>query len=257
MMLWRVVYAEALKLKRTLALKMALIAPAVIFLLVLFIASQAPFSIMNRFGVRNAWPRLLQLNLRLWALLMMPLLITLESALVAGIDHSTNHWKILLTRPVPRWTFYVAKLMVLSALTILGSVVLLCGILMDGIFLPHIQPELAFRFPLPWGLIFHDCAEVTGLVFLALAIQHWVSLRWRSFSMAISTGIVATVAGFFAALATGQIGGGWPRYFPWSLPIMAVADSHPDLNILLSVEVSLGVLVSIIGCIDFCSLEVQ
>lgn len=257
MMLWRVLLAEILKLKRTLALKMALIAPAVIFLLVFFIASQAPYSMVNRFGVRNAWPRILQVNLRLWALLMMPLLITLESALVAGIDHSANHWKILLTRSVPRWTFYVSKLIILSALTLIGSAALLCGILTDGILLPHIQPELVFRFPLPWRLIFYGCGEVTGLVFLALTIQHWVSLRWRSFPVAIGTGIVATVAGFFAALVSGQIGGDWPQYFPWSLPILAVADNHPDLNILLPSEIALGMVVAAIGCLDFCKLEVQ
>ena len=257
MMLLRVLHAEVLKLKRTLALRMALVSPAVVVLLILFIASQAPFSMVSRYGVRNAWPRLLQLNLRIWALLMMPLLIALESALIAGIDHSAKQWKSLLARPVPRWTFYVAKLIVLAALTLMGSLVLLCGILMDGILLPHIQPELVFAFPLPWRLILYDCAEVTGLVFLALTLQHWISLRWSSFSVAIGTGIVATVVGFFAALATAQIGGGWPRYFPWSLPIMAVADKHPNLNILLPVDVTLGILVAIAGCLDFCGLEVQ
>jgi hypothetical protein len=36
--------AEALKMKRTIALKMVVLAPAVIVLMILFMASQAPFS---------------------------------------------------------------------------------------------------------------------------------------------------------------------------------------------------------------------
>jgi lantibiotic transport system permease protein len=256
-MLLRVLHAEVLKLKRTIALKMVVLAPAVIVLLVLFIASQAPFSMVNRYGAHEAWLRLLQINLRLWALLMMPLLIALESALVASVDHSQNQWKSLMARPVPRWSFYVAKLIVVAAMTAASSVVLLCGILMDGAILPHIQPELVFGFPLPWGPMLHDWAYVTGLAFLALTLQHWVSLRWRSFSVAIGTGIVATVTGFFAALATAQIGGGWPRYFPWSLPMLTLADVHPNLNLVLCAGFISGTLVAIAGCLDFCRLEVQ
>ncbi len=85
----------------------------------------------------------------------------------------------------------------------------------------------------------------------------WVSLRWRSFSVAIGTGIIATVVGFFTAVTTDLVGGGWPRYFPWSLPMLALANSHPDLNLLLCAGFISGILVAIAGCLDFCRLEVQ
>src|SRR5438067_4380208 len=77
MMLLRVLHAELLKMKRTIALKMVVIAPAVVVLLVLFLASQAPFSTLNRNGLGNKWLVLATLNLRVWAALMMPLFITL------------------------------------------------------------------------------------------------------------------------------------------------------------------------------------
>ena len=59
-------------------------------------------------------------------------------ALVAGLDHSENHWKSLLARPVPRWTLYVAKLIVVTALLAASAFVLLCGILIDGAILPRL-----------------------------------------------------------------------------------------------------------------------
>jgi len=139
-------------------------------------------------------------------LLVMPLLITLETALVAELDHSENHWKSLLARPVPRWTLYVAKLLVVVAMTAAATFLLLCGVLLDGTILPKLQSEIAFGFPIPLGAIFREGAQVMALVFLALTIQHWVSLRWKSFSVAVGTGIVALAVSFFGTRcgATGR-----------------------------------------------------
>jgi hypothetical protein len=47
--------------------------------------------------------------LDLWATLMMPLFITIETALIAGLEHSENQWKNLLAFPIPRWTIYIAN----------------------------------------------------------------------------------------------------------------------------------------------------
>src|SRR5437867_3403016 len=68
MRLLRVLHAEALKMKRTIALKMVVLCPAVVVLLILFIGSQAPYSTLHRNGIRNEWTQLERLNLRFWAL---------------------------------------------------------------------------------------------------------------------------------------------------------------------------------------------
>src|SRR5229473_1867214 len=72
MTLLRFLHAEALKMKRTIALKMVVLAPAAIVLPILFVTSQAPFSMLNFNGIRNRWTVLALLTLRFWALLMMP-----------------------------------------------------------------------------------------------------------------------------------------------------------------------------------------
>jgi hypothetical protein len=256
MILLRVLHAEVLKMKRTIALKMVVLSPAVIVLLFLFLASQAPFSTLHRIGTSNEWTELANLTLRVWGLLMMPLYITLETALVAGLDHSDNQWKSLLARPVPRWTLYVAKLMVVMAMTATSTLVLLCGILIDGAILPRLQSELVFGFPVPWAAIFRDGSQVMGLAFLALTIQHWVSLRWRSFSVAIGTGIVAMVVGCFA-VAAAQQDGGWPQYFPWALPMLVQVRQPHNIEAALFISSALGVIVAAVGCLDFCRREVN
>jgi hypothetical protein len=187
---------------------------------------------------------------------MMPLYITLETALIAGLDHSDNQWKSLLARPVPRWTLYVAKLIVVVLMTAASTFVLLCGILIDGAILARVQSEAVFGFPVPWAAIFRDGAQVMGLAFLALTIQHWVSLRWHSFSVAMGAGIVATVVGGFA-VAAAQQDGGWPRYFPWALPMLVLARQPHNIEAALLISNALGLIVAAAGCLEFCKREVK
>jgi hypothetical protein len=256
MTLVRVLRAELLKMRRTIALKMVVLAPAVVLLLILFMASEAPFSTLHRNGVRNEWANLVRLNLWFWALLMLPLYITLETALLAGIDHSDNQWKSLFARPVPRWTFFVAKLTAAVAMTGISTFLLLCGMVLSGLVLPHLEPQLHFDTPVPWAAMLQQSSQIFGLVMLALTIQHWVSLRWRSFSVAIGTGIIGTVIGFFAA-AAGQQVGGWPQYFPWALPILVVAKQPHNIPQILAFSSALAIVVAVAGCWEFCRREVQ
>src|SRR6058998_3335618 len=127
MMLKRALHAETLKLKRTIALKMVALAPLAVVSLTVFMAASAPFSTLHHGSTNDDWRALARVNLQFWGLLMMPLYITLQTALIAGLDHSENQWKAILARPVPRWTVYVAKLLVVVVLTAASSAVLLCG----------------------------------------------------------------------------------------------------------------------------------
>ena len=256
MPLRRALHAELLKLTRTIALKMAVLAPMAIVALTFFMASQAPFSTLGRNATANPWNALARINFQFWGLLMLPLYITLETALIAGLDHSENQWKALLARPVPRWTFYVAKLLVVVALAAASGALLLLGILSAGAILSQIRPELGFTFPAPFTILLRQTAQMTGLAFLSLAIQHWVSLRWRSFSVAIGFGIVAMVTGFAMLLTANQYGG-WPQYFPWSLPMLVVARQAHNIHAALWISVAAGLAASVAGCVDFCRRELR
>jgi hypothetical protein len=255
----RVLHAEMLKMKRTIALKMVLIAPLTVSLLIFFMAANSPFSVVilrSRGG--SQWLALSRLNLLVWAALMLPLFITMETALISGLDHAENQWKNLFARPVPRWTFYFAKLLVVMAMTAASATVLLFGVLAAGAILARLplSIELNLGLPVPWDVLLRESAEVTGLAFLALTIQHWVSLRWHAFSVGIGVGILATVAGYLMLAASRQTDG-WERYFPWSLPMLVTAPTAQHIEAALWIGVALGLLVSALGCWDFCRREVK
>jgi hypothetical protein len=212
--------------------------------------SQAPQS------TRNEWPLIEHAALNTWALMMMPLCITLETALVAGLDHSDNQWKSLFARPVPRWTIYVAKLGVVVAMIAASTAILLCGIVLDGAMLPWLRSDLHFGVPVPWGAFLRDCGLVAGLEFLPLTIQHLVSLRSRSFSIAVGFGILATICGGLAFAMTQQFGG-WPQYFPWAIPMLPLGRQAHDLGAVLWICAGAGLSVSAVGCWDFSRREVS
>ncbi len=127
---------------------------------------------------------------------------------------------------------------------------------MNGAILPRIQSQLAFGFPVLLPAILRQGAQVAGLAFLSLTIQHWVSLRWRSFSVAIGVGIVGMVVGYVATLATSRTAG-WPQYFPWSLPMLIFARHSENIAAVLSIAGASGLVIATAGCLDFCRREVS
>ncbi len=257
MTLERALSAEALKVRRTIALKMIVIAPMAVVLLTLFMASQAPFSTLHRGAAAgSAWPAPSRVNFQFWGLLMLPLYITLQTALVAGLDHTDNQWKALFTRPVARWTVYVAKLIMVMAMATASGAILVAGVLAEGKFLHWLNAELGFGAAAPVASICRQAAQMTGLAFLFLTIQHWVSLRWRSFSVAIGFGVVSIVASFAMLLAAGPYGA-WPQYFPGALPMLVLARHQQSVSFALWICGFVGIVTSAGGCLDFCRREVS
>jgi hypothetical protein len=244
-------------MKRTLALKIVVLAPVGVVLLTLFMASQAPYSTL-RVGNRaiDAWRALSRLNFQFWGLLMLPMYITLQTALMAGLDHADNQWKALFARPVPRWNTYVAKLLVVMTMTAISAAILVAAVFGEGKLLHWFDDKLGFGAPAPLSLISRQAAQMTALAFLYLTIQHWVSLRWRSFSVAIGFGVVAMVTSFAMLLSAPQ-DGTWPQYFPWALPMLVIARHPQNVTGALWICGIGGALTGAAGCLDFCRREVR
>src|SRR5262249_490281 len=145
--------------------------------------SQAPETTLGR-QRENNWLTLARIMMSLWTLLVLPLYIALQTALIAALEHADNQWKLLLARPVPRWTIYVAKLAVAVGFLLLSSLILLAGIFASGALLIRMQLDLHFG-PVPYREIFTSMLQVFVLSFLAITIQHWISIRYRSFTVAV------------------------------------------------------------------------
>src|SRR5262249_61434110 len=103
---YSVLSAEALKLRRTLALRLAVVTPLTIVILVFGIYAQRHETISPG---ANPLTGFTQLILTMWTIILLPLYAALAAALLASIEHQVNSWMRLLALPVSRGFIYAAK----------------------------------------------------------------------------------------------------------------------------------------------------
>jgi hypothetical protein len=262
-MLARVLRTECLKLKRTLALGMVVVAPGIVvaiqILVIYFDGGQ-----MTRVG-RDVWPQIVTNTLVIWTLLLLPLFVTLETSLLAGLEHADKNWKSLLALPCPRWTVYLSKLLVALGLLWMAHAVLAAGTILSVGALKVIRPAVPID-PVIWRPFLVPIVQISGAATLGVAIQHWVSLRWQSYPAALGFGMCAMIGGFAAINSEA-----WGPWVPWSMPLyalrvqgamgsrasvaMAQAASSHRPSVLL-VAVIGAALVTIAGCWDFSRRDV-
>ena len=202
-------YVEIAKLKRSLALALAVLAPGLI----------AVFTFFNalRLDKPMPWEMWMTQNAAIWAFFMLPMSVTALTALVAHMEHGPKSWDHLRALPVPRWRIYAAKAAcVLGLVAVMSAAVPVmawAALESASVLKPAIRPT-----GVPdWGAT----AAVLGRMYLAalllVAIQLWVALRFSSFVPALSVGIGGT---FFAVVATSAKQG---VFLPWQMPVNMLA----------------------------------
>jgi hypothetical protein len=147
----------------------------------------------------------------LWALLLLPLFVTLETALQAGLEHSNGTWKQLFAQPAPRWMIIATKQF--SGLVLIGiSQILLWGLTIgSGYLLRYVRPDLGFDTPIPWLQILAFNMMTYLMAWLIIAIHSWVALRWGNFVVAMAAGTIATLSGVLL------VNSDYAPYYPWAM----------------------------------------
>jgi lantibiotic transport system permease protein len=243
----RALGAEAIKLRRTLALRMTVIAPLIVvlfqFLQMLDHGHAAPAG-------ADAWPAYTRGTLALWSLFMLPLLIALETALLAGLEHGPGTWRNLFALPAPRWSVYAAKLVAALIAVLTATGVLVGGTLITGWGLSLLRPELGLDAPTAAAALV--LARDAGAAFLAawciLALQSWIALRWASTPLALGVGIAGTFIALFAA------GSPHLRFYPWALPVQAYSGADAERALVLGLGG--GMILAVLAVLDLSRRDV-
>lgn len=244
MSLFRALHSELLKLKRTLAFRVIFVLPFLVALLQFFIVWRT-----KKFGPGfNLWQTLPTNSLQVWAVFMMPLLITLETALLNGIEHSDRQWKHIFALPVPRHSVYFAKLIIAQLLILTSTLILSFLTAIVGVAATHLRPELANAGPIPYAWFAKHTLVVWLASWLIIAIHTWVSSRWSGFPIPLGAGIGGTFFALFAASAS--LG----KYYPWLLPFNIFVEGRFTAAVLLGVAG--GILISLLGCFEFVRRDV-
>ena len=249
--LLKAVGAEILKMKRTLALWMVFIAPMVVVVLSFLQIYMQGAPKKPPASADEAWLRLGLGITTLWAFLMLPLFITLETALLGGLEHGERQWKQLFALPVPRWTIYTAKLLVCSALIAASTIVLWAGTIAAGFLLQRAVPEWGNSGVPPWLTMLQSALLTWLAAWLIIALQTWISLRWRSFALAVGIGMSGTVVGFIV-MQSEQ----WGKFYPWALPMTTMAGEGKNMPFAVAYGIVAGILVGIVGCWEMTRRDV-
>ncbi len=229
---------------------MVLVAPLVVVLLMflqLYMQNPPKQQAMGS----EAWMKLTRGIYGVWNFLMLPLFITLEAALLAGLEHKANQWKQMFALPVPRWTIYAAKLLVCIALISTSAIVIWIGTIAAGSVLERIAPQWGISGEIPWLDILRMTALSSLAAWLLVALQMWLSLRWRSFALSVGVGMAATVIGFIVTQSDK-----WGKFYPWSLPLTSIAGEGQNTTFAVTYGVVGGIVVGIIGCWEMTRRDV-
>ena len=218
---------EAHKLRRSLALLLAAIAPLLI----------AAFIFFNLLRLKQAmpWAMALQSSTAIWAFFMLPMSVTALTALVVHAEHGPRSWDHLLALPLPRWHLYAAKavcvLGVVAAMSLWLAILTLLAVDLVG----TIKPAVAATGPLDTLAYLQMLGRVFLSAWLLVAVQLWIALRCASFVPALAVGIGGT---FFAVVATSaKIG----VVLPWQIPVNQLASDPARAQLAL-----------LLGCIGGC-----
>lgn len=238
----RALRAERIKLRGTLAAWMCLVAPGVVVALLVLQLTVREMKADTTLDGPQSWMMFAKSVLGLWTFLMLPLFVTLQSALLAGLEHGNAQWKHLHALPVPRAVHYLAKVAMLAAMLFAATVVIAVLVIPGGWIVGQLQPGMPIGGPPPWAFIARSAGASAACALLIVALHAFVATHWRSFTVAVATGMVATVAGFL--IGQSEKFGPW---YPWSLPLQVFAGDGRHLPQALVLSVAGAVLVTAVG----------
>ena len=212
---------EAYKLRRSLALLLAAVAPLLIAVFLFFnvLRMKQPMS----------WDIALMSAAGIWAFFMLPMSVTALTALVAHAEHGPRSWDHLRALPLPRWHLYAAKALcvlgVVAGMTVLLALASVCSVRLAG----WVKPAVAAAGTPDIGGLALVLARIFVAAWLLVAVQLWIALRHASFVPALATGIGGT---FFAVVATSAKAG---MFLPWQIPVnqLAADATRADLTLVL------------------------
>lgn len=235
----RAISAESIKLKRTLALRLAMIAPLFIVLLQLGVYLARGVEVEH--APTNPVAGFARGIVTLWTLVFLPFWATLAASLCASLDHSNNHWDQLFALPVRRWPVYAAKWIVVFGLVLLSSICLPLFTVAAIEILKQVHVEWRGE-ALPWTLLLSGVSRSCGACLLLVSLQCWLSLRWRSFLVALGVGIAGIMSGIILISAPMK----FLSLYPWTAPAAAASPHEPLLALVWGM--CGGLVIAVVGC---------
>jgi hypothetical protein len=207
-----------MKLRRSAPVRLAVAAPALLFVLELMTMFARGY--VNPADPARLWRDLLTFGWLLWLGLFTPALVTFEAIGLAGFEHAGNQWKQLFTYPIPRWAVFAVKMAVCAALVGVGfalfTVSSVAAVLLFGG-----ARGLHLAAAVPWGEVAMTMLRTWLACWLLVVIHTWLSARFAGFAVPAAVAFAAVLVGYILLGASHDMVAWW---YPWTLSINARPD---------------------------------
>ena len=215
---WALIAAERIKLRRSAAVRLALAAPGLLFVLELLTMFSRGY--INAADPARLWRDLLSFGWILWLGLFTPALIAFEAICLAGLEHGGRQWKQLFAMPVPRWGIFAVKMLACAALVGVSFAVF-AATSAGAVLLFGAARGLHLSSSAPWLEMAVTAAKAYAASWLLIVIHTWLSARFPGFAVPAAIAFAAVLVGSLLLSANAQAFGWW---YPWTLAIGA----HPE-----------------------------
>ncbi|HZF95309.1 MAG TPA: ABC transporter permease [Allosphingosinicella sp.] len=238
-----VLISEFAKLRRSLVLLLCAAAPVLVALLIALMFHQKE-------GPDQPWSFYLVGASAIWGFFMLPMAVTALTILVAQLEHGPRFWNHLLALPVPRASFFAAKIAAVVLLVAAMTLALFALVPELGWLADTTQPARSLTGEVDLAQFGSILARMFGGALLLVTVQLWAALRFRSFVPPLVLGIGGT---FVAVVATGS---SWGPYFPWLIPTNQLASDPANAQLALTVGIVGGLVVAAAMLVDLSRREI-
>lgn len=238
--MFTLLFVELRKLKGSLILLLCLVAPLIVALFLLAMATRQPVM---------PWADAMANGTGLWSFFMLPMTVIALSILLAGVEHGPRAWDHILALPVPRWRIFAAKAAVMMLLIGAMSVMMLVEIRVVGMLLPQLAPAKAFTGEFPWRIGFELIGAMWAASLFMGMIQLWTAIRFRSFVAPMGLGLAGTFIAVAASGAKESI------FVPWAMPVAILANQGARSELAFQIGLIGGLCVLLLMLVDLSRKE--
>jgi hypothetical protein len=217
---WALFSTEWIKLRRTLALRLAVAAPLLAIVMQLMILLDRKLIPSGDAG--KVWSNLLQNGWGLWLGFFVPMLVSLEAASLANLEHRGNQWKQLFAFPIPRWSVYAIK-MLFCGLLLGTSFLLVAPGFVGNVLIVSAARGWHLESAIPWSGIMSTLAKAYVASWLVIVIQTWISARIAGIASPVCIGF----AGLLLSAVLIRLLSSW---CPWTLPLSTFRAGPYDVH---------------------------
>ena len=161
--------------------------------------------------------------------MLLPLFVIIIASLVTYQEHRNQLWKHWYVSTVTRWHLYFSKLLYIILLFTASHLYFVGLLLLTGMLFGIIQPNTHLLTHLPDFIQLLLLATQTVTTILGmLALQYWISYRFRSFIVALGFGVIGFVTASLAIDTPGSV-----LWHPYAYPLLYVQALSSDMASIL------------------------